>query len=736
MKEGVIKSHSLFFAIVFLLVLFSNNTYAAMQCSDGVDNDSDGFVDFPDDVGCVDANDSDEMNVAGPPTTSIKAGGLTYLAKTFLGPNLLQNAGLEDGSTSWSKSSAFSIDSTVAHSGSNSFKMQDAQVYPYADSASQTVAIKKGRYTISGWIKIDNIADTDVYALASPGVRLSLVGAGVTSVIQGTADWGYFETTDISISQDSTVTFKLELYNEPNGTAWFDDLELHQQIENPIQAFLKYPNFRGMLFDDQSQDIIIRESVLPPEGTALADFSIRNTIIDESDQSVVATQDIDAQTEIDVQMDGSSLELGHTYLLHSMLVQKSDNSVLYEYPPYRISKLSGVSRNIMKVAVDEHNRILKNGVPTFMLGVYDSGLGYTLSKSTWEDSLITNRRLFELPINFYINYWYGITPLDNMNVLLEIMGDHNISYLQTGNCFSSSPPSGFFIDTDDAYLSGLAANPSLGGYYTIDECTANLVPTMFSQYDRLRSFDPGSVTFSALMSPAAMPLWKDTADILSMDPYPIMGAEPVGGYNIKQVADWTKSSLEASDYSRPTVTVTQFFKGYSTGHIPTKSEMRNMAYMAIAEGSGGVFFWSIGNGYGALQTVCTDWCEEKIQHFTNLKEVLTELKSLEQVFLSLDREDLLQSNNNSNIHTKIKYIDGKGYVIAYNYANTAQEVTFAWLNDISAINVYNEDRTIIPSGKNISDSFGAYEAHIYEISEGTYVPDTISPSSPSGLSVQ
>ncbi|MDD5464483.1 MAG: hypothetical protein PHP62_05005, partial [Candidatus Moranbacteria bacterium] len=317
MKEGVIKSHSLFFAIVFLLVLFSNNTYAAMQCSDGVDNDSDGFVDFPDDVGCVDANDSDEMNVAGPPTTSIKAGGLTYLAKTFLGPNLLQNAGLEDGSTSWSKSSAFSIDSTVAHSGSNSFKMQDAQVYPYADSASQTVAIKKGRYTISGWIKIDNIADTDVYALASPGVRLSLVGAGVTSVIQGTADWGYFETTDISISQDSTVTFKLELYNEPNGTAWFDDLELHQQIENPIQAFLKYPNFRGMLFDDQSQDIIIRESVLPPEGTALADFSIRNTIIDESDQSVVATQDIDAQTEIDVQMDGSSLELGHTYLLHS-----------------------------------------------------------------------------------------------------------------------------------------------------------------------------------------------------------------------------------------------------------------------------------------------------------------------------------------------------------------------------------------------------------------------------------
>jgi hypothetical protein len=258
---------------------------------------------------------------------------------------------------------------------------------------------------------------------------------------------------------------------------------------------------------------------------------------------------------------------------------------------------------------------------------------------------------------------------------------------------------------------------------------------MFNQYDRLRSFDPGSVTFSALMTPNAMTYWKDSVDILSMDPYPILGTEPVGGYNLKQVADWTKASLEASIYSRPTVTVTQFFKGYSTGHIPTKSEMRKMAYMAIVEGSSGVFFWSIGNGSGALQTVCSGWCEEKIQHFNDLKDVLMELKSLESVFISLDRNELLQSNSNSNIRTKVKYENGKGYLIAYNYSNTPQDASFVWLNEVSAVNVYNESRMIIPAEGEINDSFGAYEAHVYEITEGPFVPDVLAPAAPTGLTV-
>ncbi|MBI2452461.1 hypothetical protein HYV50_05305 [Candidatus Pacearchaeota archaeon] len=37
-----------------------------MQCADGIDNDLDGFIDYPADVGCSSTNDNDETNVVSP----------------------------------------------------------------------------------------------------------------------------------------------------------------------------------------------------------------------------------------------------------------------------------------------------------------------------------------------------------------------------------------------------------------------------------------------------------------------------------------------------------------------------------------------------------------------------------------------------------------------------------------------------------------------------------------------
>jgi large repetitive protein len=47
----------------------NNDNSSKHQCSDGVDNDGDGLIDFPDDPGCADANDDSE-DTAGPPQCS------------------------------------------------------------------------------------------------------------------------------------------------------------------------------------------------------------------------------------------------------------------------------------------------------------------------------------------------------------------------------------------------------------------------------------------------------------------------------------------------------------------------------------------------------------------------------------------------------------------------------------------------------------------------------------------
>ncbi|EKE18917.1 MAG: Carbohydrate-binding CenC protein [uncultured bacterium] len=693
------------------------------QCSDGLDNDMDGLIDNAD-TGCSDFGGIQEFNVptfAGP----LNPGGLLWHPKRTSSENLLINSGFENASggnaDNWSKTGAFSVDTTVAKTGTNSMKLFDAPSVPYSESAKQNIPVIKGLYTMRGWIKMDGIdGGTDYAEKTTKGVRLnfsSSYGGGNSIVVSGTTDWRFFEVKNMPITQDNTAFVSVSPYSEPIGMAWFDDLELVREIDPAVEAFLKYPNYKGYLFDDQSQIINLSIGVNPPNGTTISDYRVENLIVDELTGEVLLTETSEALDKFEVTINGASLENNKNYLIRTKLIPKLIDVAEYEYPPYRIMKRAGNIRADMPISVDENNRILFEGQPKFMLGVYDSGLGYSVAESTWQSTFTNSRKLFELPINSYINYWYGISPLDSMNAMMNVLKNNGISYFQTGNCFSSSMgDSNFKIYNDDNYAQTISQHAGLAGFYTIDECTTDMVPKMFDYNLRMRSFDADGATFSALINPNAVKYWRDSADLISMDPYPIMGAEPAGGYNIKQVADWTRASLEGTEYSRPTTTVLQFFKGYSAGHIPTRAELRNMSYMAIAEGSNGLFYWSLGNGSGALATVCSGWCQEKIDHFENLKAVLNEINLLQEPLSKVDSNELLLTNSNTTIHTRVKYSNGKGYLIASNNSSTAQSVDFQWSENPSTVSVIGESRLIETSNANFSDSFAPFEAHVYEIS--------------------
>ncbi len=50
------------------------------------------------------------------------------------------------------------------------------------------------------------------------------------------------------------------------------------------------------------------------------------------------------------------------------------------------------------------------------------------------------------------------------------------------------------------------------------------------------------------------------------------------------------------------MTVIQFFQFTSSGRWPTQAELRNMSYMAIANGANGLMYWSL--GAGGLAYIC------------------------------------------------------------------------------------------------------------------------------------
>jgi hypothetical protein len=183
--------------------------------------------------------------------------------------------------------------------------------------------------------------------------------------------------------------------------------------------------------------------------------------------------------------------------------------------------------------------------------------------------------------------------------------------------------------------------------------------------------------------------------------------------------------MAAVQNSRPVLTVIQEFGGFGSGPWPTQDQMRNMSYMAITSRANGLLYWSIGQG--GLADICdgsdgyhspsgeSSWCQAKIDHMTYLTNVITELNSLQGPLSQVDDTTDLMGNNQSSIHTRVKSYGGNKYLIASNTTNGPLSPTFTWHSAPLSITVYNESRSITPSGATFTDSFGPYAAHVYQI---------------------
>ena len=650
--------------------------------------------------------------VAHAQSATLIGGGLTALPTVTLGPNKVTNSGFESGTAApWSGGSGWTMDQLTKHTGTFSYRRDTG-----APTASTKLNLEPGIYKFSSWVKTQNLgASMRLQFDFRPGTNLWFN----LEIATGTADWKLYELKNMVVTQPATVTLKLENFGNPAGTAWFDDVKLEQQLPQSVEAFLLYPNFRGMLFDDGPSTMKFDIKVTPP-GNDFGRYTVRGQLKDEATGQVVATQSYPSSASFVANLEGGGMQAGRGYLATFSLIDGSSGAAVYTYPAYRVSRAPASARQSMNVSFDAKNRVLIKGQPRFILGVYDSGMGYSAQDSFWENALWSptgDRRMDGMKINMYLNYWYGEAPLDAMNALMTNLQKRGVTYLQTGNCFDKFPAgTNFNINNSDAYVQQFGAHPGSAGYYTIDECVSTMIPGAFTQYERLRRLDPDSITFSANFGNPDLGLWRDAADIISTDPYPMYAAEPAGGYNHRTVADWTALSRNVVKDSRPIMTVLQFFKFTSLGRWPNLTDMRNHAYMAIVEGARGLWWWSLGDN--ALKAVCSGWCAEKTTHMNNLKTVVNEIAALEPALIADDAHGALTGNSNTNIKTKVKVVGGKGYVFAYNATNSSQTTTFTWRTATGSVTVHSDNNRSLGGAATFGDTFGPFAGRVYVIANG------------------
>ncbi len=659
------------------------------------------------------------LTLAGP-------GGLVSYPGIQVGRNLLTNGGVETDNGTGKPAAwylyGYERDITIAHTGSASFRIVNPASFPYSTEAHQDVSLTKGVYRISGWVKLRDLGTAVAGSVrlclsAPPGDYQGTFGNGCTAEISGTRDWTYIERTGIAISHDARARFSISTYGAPNGAAWVDDVQLQQDLR-PYEVFLLYPNYRGFMFDDQSQTARFDINVNWPTAANLTGWFVRGNVTDESTGTVLRTDSFPASHSLTTSVDFSSLPNNRNFLVTFRLLNSAGTVIPYTYPAYRIIKVPGKMRASMKVSFDEQNRFLLRGKPSFLLGVYDSGLGYVADEAAWENMFTKERRLFELPINFYLNYWYGAAPNDAMLPMMNVLKRHGIYNLTNANCFSDKTIEQqgrfWFTGSSDATIHSRAAHLGFGGFYVADECQAAMVSSVMTDYLRMKNLDQDGIVFGTLLPGTELPLWRDALDVLSSDPYPLYGPEPVRGYTLSRVSDGIAGVRQALHAARPFVATIQFFQSTNNSRWPTTSELRSMSYAAIVEGANGLFYWSLGTS--ALAWVCSDWCDSKADYFHRLKTVMTEIKRMELVLTAIDRPDLLAENSNASaIHTRVKYDGARVYLIAFNTSATHQSATFSWASSVNSAARTSEISTLPVADSRFSGSFEPFEARIYEI---------------------
>lgn len=611
--------------------------------------------------------------------------------------------------------------------GSSSLHLKDSDQATYTPIARQSLSLAPGWYVLRAWARALNAGAES----STAGGRLSLWGTGVaTDVVNGTTDWVKLERRDIPVWPGDTPLLRVEAYQKPPGSVFFDDVALHRLAPPPVEAFVLYPNYRGALFSDRAQDILVRVTLRPEELQRTAGEITVRLSLQTPTGAVVAVRDfagLDRPT--DLALDASSAPLGR-FDLKVQALERTAGNVLWEYPPYTIVKLSGGDRAALRITVDPDNAAVIDGQRRFVLGIYDT-TGYSLDPAWYEPRIA---KIAEAPLNMYINYWLGRAPDSALQALASTLQSHGMKYLHTVNTWYESAPDWGLLPacdgtpasatTEAAYTAcrarALSDIPGLAGWYTADERLAEEVPPVFSQFTTLRESRLDGLTFIAQNRPQELVRWRDSADVVGVDPYPIYNI-PEGSLSpLETVTAWVDHARQATGGSRPVWAVIQYFPFGSNGHWPTFDELRSMSYMAIVAGARGLLYWS----YGAKGLSWVQDPELKEEYWQRLVRVTREIHSLEPVLLSPERPGIVAGVEPAAGLRLVARSWGRArYVIAVNNTPRANvSVTFTLGRPASRVDVVAEQRSITPSETTFTDVFGAYETHVYKIRSRSRLP--------------
>lgn len=270
---------------------------------------------------------------------------------------------------------------------------------------------------------------------------------------------------------------------------------------------------------------------------------------------------------------------------------------------------------------DEHHRLIVEGKPFFLLGMY--GCGKTDAEA-----------------DIYADSAFNCTLTGNP-AALDLAAARGLKVLYSTHRLAHA---------DDAKVESecrkMVGRKEVIVWCTNDELPPGLVPQQTLLYNRLRKYDPGRPVYAVLDKCHHVRDFMPSFDVIAMDPYPI-GNKRRGP--IAMCTEWPRKANEAVFGFRPVWQVPQAFdwewhrRNFNASspehHFPTRDEFRSMSWQPIALGVKGLIWYSF------------DWMlkasspAEFKERWGYMRETVSEIAKFSSVFLSVEPAPLAKTDN-------------------------------------------------------------------------------------------
>jgi len=496
-------------------------------------------------------------------------------------------------------------------------------------------------------------------------------------------------------------------------TVTIANLRLLPGEKPPLAAFdLVYPNYRGWIFPAVDHITVAATVSTEEYGARPADLTL--AVSCRAGKEAISGRRSLKSRSAELSIPTKKLSRGPAELAATVLDARGQK--LAERT-WSLRKLTPAEVQHLAVYIDEHNNTIVEGKPFLPLGWYGGG------------SETQAAEIADSPFNCILDYGANHKPKAEMLAYLDLLQRKGLKLIY---CMNDVYPTATYLA--DSGWEGLQGNdtiaeavvrayrdhPAILGWYLNDELPRTLVPQLEGYYQRIRDADPNHPCYIVLCNMTELGYFTDTTDVMGVDPYPIPQSP------VTRVSDWMEYANQAVRGHKPTWLVPQAFAWYQhhppgsdraripseedlrTGRAPTREEARCMTYLALAHGAKGLIYWCYYN-MRVLPQYAEMWAW--------MKEIGGEVKTLSPALLS--PEDLGTAQFTppaAPLHTKVKRLDGRLYLIAVNAERTPCQVTFDLRRKLPAhVEVMFEDRQAPTEGTRLPASFDPLEVHVYDL---------------------